>query len=539
MFWTIFGILGVQIFAGRFYDCNDKEMYSRQDCVGAGMVMGEEGASFEAREWKPPSDRWGFDDIGSAVLTLFEVSTLERWLDIMCVPRRHHPDYPACLPSRTPRAPWLEPLVPVQRGGENSGVRLPRLARAGRLQLIARLPLITPRASLPPGRYLATDATELGRVSEADASPVLALFFIVFILFGSFFMLELFVGAIVASYSKINEESAGMAFQSERQKRLVAKMVLRTKKDEYLPVYTWQQELHTFTTSELFHRLITALIILNIFIMASYRANMSQEYLSTLDTFNDLFTLIFALEAAMKMAALTPVRYFRSGMNKFDFFVVLVTSLEFMLNVFLVPAEGALGGGVSSEASVLQRLAKVLRIFRIARVLRLLGKIKGLVTLFLAVMHALPTIINVGSVLMLVFFIYAVLGMHLFGKVMRGDFLDDHTNFETFGTSLLTVMRMATGESWNGIMNDCRVQPPDCDPLVDCGSPVIAPVYFTSFQICGTSLPTAQATATFVVVASIAVFDGTPATPSTTVPNRGRDALEFELQPRSQSERRN
>lgn len=39
-------------------------------------------------------------------------------------------------------------------------------------------------------------------------------------------------------------------------------------------------------------------------------------------------------------------------------------------------------------------------------------------------------------------------------------------NFETFPNSLLTIFRMATGESWNGIMKDCSIRPPDCDPYV-------------------------------------------------------------------------
>jgi len=96
----------------------------------------------------------------------------------------------------------------------------------------------------------------------------------------------------------------------------------------------------------------------------------------------------------------------------------------------------------------------------------------------------------VGSVLFLAYFIFAVLGMHLFGTVVRGEFLNEHANFETFAKSLLTTFRMSTGESWNGIMHDCQVQPPLCTLSEnggsgDCGNPMIAPVYFVLFQLIG------------------------------------------------------
>ena len=79
-----------------------------------------------------------------------------------------------------------------------------------------------------------------------------------------------------------------------------------------------------------------------------------------------------------------------------------------------------------------------LRVFRIARIFRLFAKFKGLTNLFLAIVQALPTIMNVGAVLFLLFFIYAVFFMLLFGRVQRGEFLTERANFETFGVSLLT-----------------------------------------------------------------------------------------------------
>jgi hypothetical protein len=69
--------------------------------------------------------------------------------------------------------------------------------------------------------------------------------------------------------------------------------------------------------------------------------------------------------------------------------------------------------------------------------------------------YSLPALANVGTLMVLFFFIYAVMAMSLFGQVKYsegGPFLSDHANFSNFPLALLTLFRMTTGESWNGIM---------------------------------------------------------------------------------------
>ena len=99
-------------------------------------------------------------------------------------------------------------------------------------------------------------------------------------------------------------------------------------------------------------------------------------------------------------------------------------------------------------------LVSVFRVFRVVRLLRLIPKATGLRTLFQTLAFSFPALFNVGGVLSLFFFIYAVAGVQLFGTVRRGDYLDRHANFENFGRALLTLFRISTGESWNAIMYD-------------------------------------------------------------------------------------
>jgi hypothetical protein len=182
------------------------------------------------RTWDSPQG-WGFDNMAQAMLTLFEVSTLEMWLDIM---------------------------------------------------------------------YWAMDSTEVDLQPVFDATPLAAVFFAVFIMLGSFFFLEMFVGAIVTSYNMLNEESEGGAFQSERQKRAVAKMVLRKKADVFVPLFEFQDPLYKLVHNSRFENLIAACILLNVGVMAMDFDGMSTEYSDMLELLNHIFTFIFALEAVLQ-----------------------------------------------------------------------------------------------------------------------------------------------------------------------------------------------------------------------------------------------
>lgn len=133
-------------------------------------------------------------------------------------------------------------------------------------------------------------------------------------------------------------------------------------------------------------------------------------------------------------------------------------------------------------------LLRVMRIFRIARLLRVLEFAKGIRQLLVALMISLPALFNIGTLLFLVIFIYAIIGMSAFGRVKKQGYLDDIVNFETFGSSMMLLFRLSTGSGWNDIMNALSLQPPDCDPNKgfpkgNCGSPLGAAGYLISYIV--------------------------------------------------------
>jgi hypothetical protein len=84
--------------------------------------------------------------------------------------------------------------------------------------------------------------------------------------------------------------------------------------------------------------------------------------------------------------------------------------------------------------------------------------------------YSLPSIFNVLSLLLLIFFIFSILGVFLFHEKTSGHVVDDYTNFKNFGQAMISLIRISTGEEWNIIMYDLADGP-------------IAPIYFISFVV--------------------------------------------------------
>ena len=160
-----------------------------------------------------------------------------------------------------------------------------------------------------------------------------------------------------------------------------------------------------------------AVIVLNAGAMACEHYGQTQAW-TYLSGISYACTAVFIIvEAIIKLVAMGR-KYFNSRWNAFDFFRVATASVV------------GLAADVGSTTSVL-------RVFRLARVFRLVRKLKGLRMLFNTLVISLPGLVNIGALLFLLCFVFAVLGMNLFGKVTFGENLNEDANFTNFGNSLL------------------------------------------------------------------------------------------------------
>jgi len=87
-------------------------------------------------------------------------------------------------------------------------------------------------------------------------------------------------------------------------------------------------------------------------------------------------------------------------------------------------------------------LLRVVRVFRVGRVLRLVKSAKGIRTLLFSLAVSMPALFNIGLLLVLVMFIYAIFGMSFFMHVKKTKGIDDVFNFETILQSMIVLFQV-------------------------------------------------------------------------------------------------
>jgi voltage-dependent calcium channel L type alpha-1D len=133
-----------------------------------------------------------------------------------------------------------------------------------------------------------------------------------------------------------------------------------------------------------------------------------------LELINYTFSVIFGLEAIIKILALG-IKYFNKGWNLFDFAIVI----GYLLSIIV------------SKISYLnlKTATSIVRIFRVGRVLRLIKKASSLKIVFNTIIFTLPAMTNVGIILFLLIYLYAIVGVYLFAFVKINSVLNDRINF--------------------------------------------------------------------------------------------------------------
>lgn len=82
-------------------------------------------------------------------------------------------------------------------------------------------------------------------------------------------------------------------------------------------------------------------------------------------------------------------------------------------------------------------------------------KFKSLNQIFKTFVVSFKPLANISSFLVVIMFMYAILGVMLFGQVKRQNALNDSLNFESFYNALLVLFVVATGDNWTGIAQSC------------------------------------------------------------------------------------
>ncbi|XP_015229541.1 PREDICTED: voltage-dependent P/Q-type calcium channel subunit alpha-1A-like isoform X17 [Cyprinodon variegatus] len=303
-----------------------------------------------------------------------------------------------------------------------------------------------------------------------------SIFYVVYFVVFPFFFVNIFVALIIITFQEQGDKMME-DYSLEKNERACIDFAINARPlTRHMPKnkLSFQYRMWHFVVSPPFEYSIMALIALNTIVLMMKFQGASQSYDNVLKYLNIVFTTFFFMESILKIIAFGPLNYFRDAWNVFDFVSVIGSITDILVTEFW---------NLNNFINL-----SFLRLFRAARLIKLLRQgetIRILLWTFVQSFKALP---YVCLLIAMLFFIYAIIGMQLFGNIAIDEeeesAIDEHNNFRTFIMALMLLFRSATGEAWHEIMLACLGEK-KCDPDSgntgkECGS-VFAYTYFVSF----------------------------------------------------------
>ncbi|KAM9233019.1 sodium channel protein type 5 subunit alpha-like [Leptosomus discolor] len=328
--------------------------------------------------------------------------------------------------------------------------------------------------------YAAVDSRKIDEQPKFEAFLAMYMYFVIFIIFGSFFMLNLFIGVVISNFNQQRKKISGKdLFLTEEQKKYYnALKKLGSKKPQKpipRPLNVFQGVLFDIVSHKAFDVTVVTFICLNMVVMMA--ENNQNSIKDVLNKINYFFVAVFTGECVIKILALRHY-FFTSGWNIFDLAVVVLSLVS-------------IGVAEGFQSSFSPTLLRIFRLARIGRILRLIRKARGIRTLLFALLMSLPALFNIGLLLFLVMFIYAIVGMTNFACVGWEGGIDNIFNFQTFDSSILCLFQITTSAGWDGLLVPLLKGPNSCAPnlnLTDeqknnCTNKAVGILFFVSYVI--------------------------------------------------------
>ena len=264
--------------------------------------------------------------------------------------------------------------------------------------------------------------------------------------------MNLFIGVIFVHFTeeqrkeKVNKYN--MVTDDQMRWIMVQDLTLRARPDFDLltrPKNKIRQILFRLITSKGFETTIMGCIILNIISMGFFHEGISTNNQNLLTTVNLVFTMIFLLEAVLKLTA-TDFQYFKFAWNIYDFIIALISLLDILL--------GSLGGskGILKQAPQYARMIRVLRVSRLFKLMKA-RQLEGINKIIKTLVFSFPSLLNVLVLLFLIYFVFSVLAVFLFKNApFDRDYNNEVFNYRDFHHAIVTLFRCSTGEDWHQFM---------------------------------------------------------------------------------------
>eukprot|EP00960_Hanusia_phi_P073242 767965-Hanusia_phi.AAC.4 len=309
------------------------------------------------------------------------------------------------------------------------------------------------------------DITEENVSPQQNHSMEFSWFFVIYLIFGALFTMNLLVGFIVDGFNLNAGSSEAEIFYNRLMRYLKD---YKPRHDRFPPpsnaLSTWMR---TQIASRQFQSFSMGCVFINVIFMLSDHANADATYESIYNFQNDLFFWELFGEIGLNLIAYGLFEFWNDRWKMFDAVVLLGASLA----------------KISSQGAI----SKAARAARVARVLRLMKMFRPLRVILETLISSVPQLSNILLLLFLFYTMFAVVFIQIFATTKNGQRLGPTANFATYMQAWRTIYQMIIGDEWMTIMDDCRVQPPACtkvfsseyDPYYqgknytfgDCGSP--------------------------------------------------------------------
>lgn len=188
-------------------------------------------------------------------------------------------------------------------------------------------------------------------------------YFIVFILIGGLFTINLFHGVVISSYLNEKEKLSNNHLLTEMQREWIKTQIKCYKSQPRIEIPKIQSRLRLslikFTNQQGFEFTVYVCIMLNTVILACSWYEMPEEMTSAMQALNNVFTGVFSIEATLKIIGYGRL-YFKKAWNVFDFFIIIITMLQILNSI----------GNFTSEFTAYATVLRVLKLLKTARLFK-------------------------------------------------------------------------------------------------------------------------------------------------------------------------
>ena len=312
------------------------------------------------------------------------------------------------------------------------------------------------------------------------ASEGNALFFVVFNLMATVFVLTLFISVFMRNYT----EQTGVAYLTAEQRswlelRKLLRQISPSKSSyDHTSHRTWRRWCHKRAIEKRgkWYQGITIVLVLHFLLLVVEYKGEPRAWANIRSLLLFVFTIIYLTNIAIRIIGLGWARFRRSS---WDIYSLVCVFGAFVSTVVLL----------SFDNKESDTLSQVNKFFLVAILLLVIPRNDALDQLFKTAAASLPVISNLLATWLVLFLVFAIAFTQAFSLTRFGEESGSDINFRTVPKALILLFRMSFGEGWNAVMEDyAAIEPPLCVEeedffLSDCGSKPWARFLFIAWNI--------------------------------------------------------